>query len=284
MMRTLISIILFACSLTAQANESWLWRNANQRGDALLQKGDAAQAEKTYSDPRHRAYAGIRAGDYAAAIRELASLKDEDANYNRGIALAHTGELQGALSAFDRALKLNPKNQDARKNRELVAKALKQADENKPQNDKQGSKSENKKSDPTDQSKSGEQNKSKQNQENNNGQGKDGKSSKNNKAPEISKPAENKKPPEDSNEQAQSAAANQKTAEKPSASKNRQSAQADRPVDSEQHAANQLKTTTPPGSEKQLAQEQWLRSIPDDPGGLLRRKFLIEYTMRKQQP
>ena len=35
-------------------------------------------------------------------------------------------------------------------------------------------------------------------------------------------------------------------------------------------------------TEKQIAQEQWLRSIPDDPGGLLRRKFLIEHLMRQR--
>ena len=35
-----------------------------------------------------------------------------------------------------------------------------------------------------------------------------------------------------------------------------------------------------PVSEKTLALEQWLRQIPDNPAGLLRRKFLIEYMMR----
>ena len=35
-----------------------------------------------------------------------------------------------------------------------------------------------------------------------------------------------------------------------------------------------------PVSEKRLALEQWLRQIPDNPAGLLRRKFLIEYMMR----
>ena len=35
-----------------------------------------------------------------------------------------------------------------------------------------------------------------------------------------------------------------------------------------------------PSSEKTLALEQWLRQIPDNPAGLLRRKFLIEYMMR----
>lgn len=38
-----------------------------------------------------------------------------------------------------------------------------------------------------------------------------------------------------------------------------------------------------PASERQLALEQWLRQIPDDPAGLLRRKFLIEHMMRQQE-
>jgi Ca-activated chloride channel family protein len=38
-----------------------------------------------------------------------------------------------------------------------------------------------------------------------------------------------------------------------------------------------------PQTEQQLALEQWLRQIPDDPGGLLRRKFMIEHLMKQQQ-
>ncbi len=34
-------------------------------------------------------------------------------------------------------------------------------------------------------------------------------------------------------------------------------------------------------SEERLAAEQWLRRIPDDPGGLLRRKFLYQYQQRQ---
>ena len=33
-------------------------------------------------------------------------------------------------------------------------------------------------------------------------------------------------------------------------------------------------------TEEQQATEQWLRRIPDDPGGLLRRKFLYQYRQR----
>ena len=35
-------------------------------------------------------------------------------------------------------------------------------------------------------------------------------------------------------------------------------------------------------SEEDQATEQWLRQIPDDPGGLLRRKFQRDYQLRLQ--
>jgi Ca-activated chloride channel family protein len=37
-----------------------------------------------------------------------------------------------------------------------------------------------------------------------------------------------------------------------------------------------------PLSEQALALDQWLRSIPDDSGELLRRKFQIEHLMKQQ--
>ena len=36
--------------------------------------------------------------------------------------------------------------------------------------------------------------------------------------------------------------------------------------------------------EEQQAIEQWLRRVPDDPGGLLRNKFKHQYQQREQQP
>ncbi len=41
-----------------------------------------------------------------------------------------------------------------------------------------------------------------------------------------------------------------------------------------------LPRATPP-SEQSLSEDQWLRQIPDDPAGLLRRKFLIEHMMKQ---
>ncbi len=42
-------------------------------------------------------------------------------------------------------------------------------------------------------------------------------------------------------------------------------------------------TAARPPTERALALDQWLRQIPDDAGGLLRRKFLIEHALRQQE-
>lgn len=47
-------------------------------------------------------------------------------------------------------------------------------------------------------------------------------------------------------------------------------------------ASSATNTAQPLPTEEQLAAEQWLRRIPDDPGGLLRRKFLYQYRQQSQ--
>ena len=123
-----LALILLVFMLPVQASEFWskLWLNADQRGEALLQQGDANKAAKEYADPRRKAYAKLKAGDYQGAARDLENLHDSEADYNRGNALVHAGDLHRALEAYDAALKSDPNNQDARHNRELVAKALEQ--------------------------------------------------------------------------------------------------------------------------------------------------------------
>ena len=47
--------------------------------------------------------------------------------------------------------------------------------------------------------------------------------------------------------------------------------------------ASQTLDTQPLTAEEQQAMAQWLRRIPDDPGGLLRRKFQLEYSKRRPE-
>jgi Ca-activated chloride channel homolog len=319
MMRLFFLISLWALSLPLHAGDFWssLWRNADQRGEALMQQGDPAGAANEYRDPRRKAYAKLQAGDYAGAAEELNPLHESEDDYNRGNALAHLGELQAALDAYDAALKSKPQHQDARHNRELVANALK----NQPPQDKkngdskdkndsgqknQEQKDPNQKDQKSDQGPDSTDDKNKS-QQDKDGQGKEGQS-KDGKQQDENKPAE---PSKKDQSKAESKDAKGKEGQDKSAEKNsNQSAQKDaqeRAKDDAEQARRELAAsqekpasegkkgepglaeTPPPAkpkSEQQIAKEQWLRSIPDDPSGLLRRKFLIEHSIRhpKAQP
>jgi Ca-activated chloride channel family protein len=258
------------------SSSTWqkLWRTADQRGDALLQSGNAAGAAQEYADPQRKAYAQLQAGDHAGAAQSLKGVNATDAYYNRGNALAHLGDLQGALTAYDATLQAAPQHQDARRNRDLVAKALKQqqqkkngSDPNPPKDSKQG----DKQGDP-------------------NGENSDGK--KGDKPGNAQDAADGKQDhkPQDGQDKGQA------EANKDDAAQARRDAQASlgeakpgqppKPADGTPGGNADAKDPTAampsPLTEKQIAQEQWLRSIPDDPGGLLRRKFLIEHMLRQQ--
>ena len=350
MTRWLLILVLGIFALPVQAGEFWngLWRNADQRAEALLRQGDANNAAKVYADPQRKAYAKLQAGDYQGAAKDLAEVHGSDADYNRGNALAHAGDLQGALEAYDAALKSDPNNQDAKYNRELVENALKQQppqqqksgdkksqDGQKPQDgqksgneqksgdekkdgqqgkessDKEGSSDQDKKDgkdkqgeqsgkDKTgQQGQSGEnkqeqsgkdgqkpQNDRSQNEKNQNDKGQAGKNQDGKQG--DNKPENGKQTGQDNN-----AGKEQQAAAKDDAEKARRDAEASLAMQkedgkngkagSDELDANKGMQATAPKTEKQIAQEQWLRSIPEDPGGLLRRKFMIEHMMKQQK-
>jgi Ca-activated chloride channel family protein len=122
-----LMLLLAFASAAAQA-DTWndLWATREQQAQQLLESKKAAEAAPLFSDPRRRAYAELEAGQYAKAAEHLAPFKDADSQYNRGNALAHTGKLQDALAAYDAALAQSAGNRDVKRNRDLVAQALKQ--------------------------------------------------------------------------------------------------------------------------------------------------------------
>jgi Ca-activated chloride channel family protein len=103
-----------------------LWQTPDQQGAAAFADRNYAAAAQKFEDNRWRAASLYRGGDYATAARTLADSAMVDDAYNRGNALAKAGDLEGALGAYDKALKLRPGDADARFNRDLVAKLLEQ--------------------------------------------------------------------------------------------------------------------------------------------------------------
>jgi Ca-activated chloride channel homolog len=130
-MRAVTLSLLLSCAASSSAvagTWSWsdLWSTPEQQGQRLLDSKQAAEAAPLFKDPRRRGYAESSAGQYAKAAKSLAPLHDTDSLYNRGNALAHTGQLRDALAAYDKALAQSPDNRDIVRNRDLVARALQQ--------------------------------------------------------------------------------------------------------------------------------------------------------------
>jgi Ca-activated chloride channel family protein len=313
---------------TGSGTWSNLWRTPDQRGELLLRQGDAAGAARTYSDPRRKAYAELLAGDNAAAARDLAAFDDGDAQYNRGNALAQSGELQQALQAYDQALARDPHNQDARHNRDLVAQALKQqSPQQQAQDSRQPSSTQPQQQQQQQQSSSGgSPERNDQTQTAPQSQQQPQSASQSASQPQSSSqqsasPSQDRNATSDSGQQtpprdgSSGGQQPQQASSPPQTAQNRRAdaaaTQLDDTAQARRDAANglqqaaqqpagqvaqpgakpsgtvQAEASAPsktPAAEQQLAQEQWLRQVPDDPSGLLRRKFMIEHMLRQRNP
>jgi Ca-activated chloride channel family protein len=312
--RSIVVGILLAGSALAS---SWsdLWYRRDQQGQHALEAGDSKRAAQLFADPRRQAYAELQSAQYAAAAKRLEPFADADSQYNRGNALAKSGDLQGALNAYDGALKHaeleSALRRDAQHNRDLVARQL------QAQKDQQHSSS-------------GQQPppKGKEKNEPQGNASKDGSGDSGSSGPPATagsaspSQGENNKP--DGSKQSGSAPTTRSSPSSPAQAKadneQRQAGgtpqstkdqDAPSPQPSGEQAAGQqanvgrqepspgsaarsgteelnprkaaLGDSVLPQTEQQLALEQWLRQIPDDPGGLLRRKFMIEHLMKQQQ-
>jgi len=215
-----------------------LWLRPDQRGERAFEAEDHTRAAELFDDPAWAAAALYRSGQFAESAERLAGLESADANYNRGNALAREGELEGAIQAYSRALELDPNHEDARFNRELLL----QQNQQQPQDQQQQGESDEQDSEDSEQ----QEQQSPASQQS-----------------QAQRP-EGVEPMSPDQQQAASAA---------EADTESQSGQQQDPQDAEPLPS--------PGELEEWASEQaadqWLRRIPQDPGGLLRRKFLFQY-------
>ena len=277
-----------------------LWQTGDQQAQQAYKKQDFPKAAAQFENLEWKAAAHYKAGQFEEALKayektltfsshniidaktnkeiaakELEQLKDaRSANnaYNLGNALAQAGRLDEAIKAYQKVLEFNPDDADAKANKEIVEKEKekqqqKKQDQNKDGKEQdQGDSQKNKGGEQSDQQKTedGEQSDQQNNEQ---------------------KPEQ--KPERKQSEQQQSAEnkeqENKAEQENQKASRSEQAGQA-KDQDKEQVKA---KETAPinaqPTNEQQQANEQWLKRIPDDPAGLLKRKFKYQYGQRGRQ-
>jgi Ca-activated chloride channel homolog len=291
-------------ALAANAPGAWsdLWRTPDQQGQALLDAGQPAQAAERFHDPRRRAYAELEARGYGEAAKLLAPFTDAQSEYNRGNALANSGQLQAALAAYDAALKQAPADKDIRHNRDLVERALqqrRQAPQSSSSNGRQGKQGQASQGQQR-QSSSGQQGSAGSQQPGGASQRPGGASqqsaaggSQSNGSNQAAAPRGSQagaKQAGDSGEaqrDAAFAAAQARAQRQQGASSNtgkaQGSGQSGKAPDTDSLLTSGGQTPKQkPETERQMALDQWLRQIPDSPAGLLQRKFLIEHIMKQQ--
>lgn len=280
-------------SFTESLRNGWnnLWINKEQQADIAFQQQQYDRASKLSNNPLMRGTANYKQEEYTKALENFKQVDSADARYNEGNTLAKLEKYQDAISAYDKALKLQPDMEDAKKNKAAIETLLKKKQEQKKDSKKKNSNDKNKEQKDSDskeenndtdkqdskQNKNGEKEKEKDksdsNEKNKGNQAdkKDGEESKNqfadankdlDKAKDGQDP-ENEKPDEKS----------QKDEDKNSANKEQTDKEKQKGTKAE---AEEL------SKEEKMAAEQWLRRIPDDPGGLLRRKFEQQYQQRRR--
>jgi Ca-activated chloride channel family protein len=238
-----------------------LWLRPDQQGQRLLEADKAKEAAARFRDPQWQGEALYRAGDYAGAAERFAQSDSATAHFNRGNALAKGNELEAALDAYEQALERQPELQPAQQNKALVEQLLRQQKQQQQQQ----------------QSQQGDEQQQDQQQQPSSSQPQDGQ-------PQQS--------PTDQQQSAQQGQDKDKQGQQqPQQQQGQQNAQEQKAQPGEQQAgagdkpadATQTASAEPLDGEQRDALEQWLRQIPDDPGELLRRKFLYEQQQRQEQ-
>ena len=288
-----IVVIVFAVMLSGQKSYAmgWddLWQRKDQQGAKALAEDDPQQAAELFTSPQWKGIAEYQAGNYAEAVEEFGQNESADNQYNRGNGLAKTGKLEEAVKAYEQALQLDPDMEDARVNKELIEELIRQQQE-------QQNQEENQDNEQSQESDDGEQQKDSQGkdqadqsngQDQQNQQSGDENKQGNNSGRQEEQSGGQEKTEEAARQDEQSSPDSEqdkKQGEQPEGSEDRekQAKQLDSQKSTEdsegqaQDTAARLSDDTL-SDEEQQALEQWLRQVPDNPGGLLRRKFEYEY-------
>lgn len=295
--------MLLALLLIPQVSEAFSWENLwvrpDQQGIQALQHDTPEEAAALFQDPGWKGIAHYRAGKYQEAEEAFSIMDTPDGHYNRGNALANLGRYEEALASYQTALTQQPDHTDAQHNLEIIKQLL----------DKSSSSAEQEGGSP-------QQSDGSSPKQNNNGNetGDEGEKSENPSDP--TQKQSDSKTVDSQNEKQEEAdqvagsgsdsdrTANQSNGDQTSSEEHiERKAQGLDPLKAEQSKKPRAAPTTmeeksedqaehsevysagdaahsPEIQKSEQVLQQWLRRIPDDPGGLLRRKFLFEHQRR----
>lgn len=261
-----------------------LWQRADQRGQEALAAGEPVRAAALFTDPEWQAVAHYRGQDYEQALQALEPVDTARGWYNRGNVLARLGRYPQAIAAYDRALELEPEMDDARYNRDLLRNRLQQQQpQDSPGQNETPPGDEDSSRDETDSDGAGSQTGesaggNRAGEQNPDSAAGGSQSTDENSGSDPGPPAGTGRKQDGEPD----AAAGDNMAEPESESGEVKQADATQSDPTPEQETETSRLTQPDSTEDRLSagDEQRLQRIPDDPGGLLRRKFEYQYQRR----
>ena len=230
-----------------------LWKTRDQQAKEAMESGDYDKAIELFEDSEWLAAAHYKAGNYRQSANGYNNNSNIDHLYNHANSLAKIGQFEEAIENYEKVIAEEPNAEDALYNLNLLKDLLSENQSSEENNDDSQSSEEASTGEQSQQ-----QNGDESEQSDNEGNSKTGDSG------DESDANPNQKL---SNEE--DIEAIEKELERAAEENSNQ--------ESQQEDNNESGIEGRMAQEQQQAMEQWLRRIPDDPGGLLRRKFRYQY-------
>ncbi len=284
--------VVLLCLLFPQISQAFSWENVWERSDQQAMKAfeqqDPKKAATLFEQSDWKGIAHYRAGEYEQAEQIFSGLDSAVGQYNRGNALARLGKYPEAIASYQAALTKQPNHEDAQHNLDLLKKMLEdQQSPSSQENDSQSSDSSSEDQQQKSDGKDSEQQSQKNTSQKSDQEKKSGEEASHPEQNETEKGA-SESPQDSSNNAKQSEnSESQNSAQESKNMTDSSDLAQSSPGDDKKESNFQEKLAAASPSEEarqdqksEQALQQWLRRIPDDPGGLLRRKFILEHRRR----
>ena len=230
-----------------------LWKTRDQQAKEAMESGDYNKAIELFEDSEWLAAAHYRAGNYRQSANGYNNNSNIDHLYNHANSLAKIGQFEEAIENYEKVIAEEPNAEDALYNLNLLKDLLSENQSSEENND-DGQSSEEASTGEQSQQQNGDESEQSDNEGNSRTGDSDDESDAN---------------PNQKLSNEEDIEAIEKELERAAEENSNQEPQ--------QEDNNESGLEGRMAQEQQQAMEQWLRRIPDDPGGLLRRKFRYQY-------
>lgn len=220
-----------------------LWKTRDQQASDAFKQQDFEKAAELFEDEQWQGASAYKKGDFDAALQQFSKHEQLESQYNLANSLAKSQSFEEAIELYAKVIDSQAKNKDS-----LIDDAT-----------------HNKKI--VEEMLKQQQEQEKQDQENEEQENKDKQDSEQDSESKSEQDSEEKSEEENSEQQ----------------ESEEQSQQSEEEQKEQQQKQAELSEDERNKNEKDQALEHWLEKIPDDPGGLLRRKMYREYQRRGRE-